>query len=195
MHRTYLYVSALLVLLAITITVVGAQRDSSAAKPEAVTETAARPTAVVSRKQPDGQRRSVPAAPGTPTIPGTPATSSTRVPTPPQGIPAIKPTLPGSIPAFTTADVLAFVTAYPHPDRDPSKPPPVVTSAEFLTSSEVSARLNVSTGQPPGALLCLVTSQGSFRVAGPAGAIRTGTVGYQVFDASTGNLLLEGVGP
>lgn len=48
----------------------------------------------------------------------------------------------------------------------------------------------------PDVLVCLVTLRGTFQVAGPRGSpgVR-GTTGTLLFDAHTGNQLMETVGP
>jgi len=121
--------------------------------------------------------------------PSVPSNSS-RLPT---GVAAIPRTQTG-VPAFVARGALDYVAAHPHPDRVRSQGVPAVQSVEFLTSAEVWARIGVKTELQPADMVCIVTSHGSFLVAGPQGMSRSGTVGYQIFDARTGNLVIEGVG-
>ena len=54
--------------------------------------------------------------------------------------------------------------------------------------------MNTRADEPVEALLCLVTWQGTFLGSAPAGLRgRNYALGYQVFDAYTGNLLIVGL--
>jgi hypothetical protein len=111
------------------------------------------------------------------------------------GLDAIEPRVaaaPGA-PSFTAADVAAYLAKHPHSDADLSKAPPVIASIEFLTTQNLAARLGAAPDRPPEYLVCLVTLSGDFTVSGPEGGY-TSSIGYQLFDAQTGNLLIEGVG-
>lgn len=99
-----------------------------------------------------------------------------------------------TLPSFTAADVRAYVSSHPHPDQAIGAVPATITGVEFLPAQAVEARLGGSTGRPATALLCLVTLRGSFAVAGPRGTGWSSNVAYLVFDAQTGNILVEAVG-
>jgi hypothetical protein len=104
------------------------------------------------------------------------------------GIRAIPPRA-GAIaggPAFSSADVATYLANHP---PTYAVTPPTISSVEFVTAEQVNARLRTMTNRPPEYLLCLVTLTGDFGTI--AGAKLT--TGYLVFDAQTGNLLLEAV--
>jgi hypothetical protein len=111
---------------------------------------------------------------------------STNPPVP--GIPAIPPRADAPIggPAFTAADVNAYLAT-----RPPAYAvgPAVVNRVEFLPAQQVEAKLGTMSNRPPEHLLCLVTLTGDF---GTIAGVKL-TTGYLVFDARTGNLLIEGV--
>jgi hypothetical protein len=121
-----------------------------------------------------------------------------RTPQAPPGIPAIRPTRPGQIPAFTSADAQRYVAAHPMPHNAALEPHMMVMWVAILPSRQVSALLHADFGRPGGALLCVVQAQGTFTFLGPPprdkGAIATITYryGFEVFDATTGNLLMHG---
>jgi hypothetical protein len=70
---------------------------------------------------------------------------------------------------------------------------PSVVRVAFLTSAQVSALLGgESTGVPDDTLLCYVELQGNFTFPSPQGTTQTFTKGVEVFDAQTGNLLMDG---
>lgn len=74
---------------------------------------------------------------------------------------------------------------------EPSSTRPIVDTARFLTSQEVSQLFNgESLGVPDETLVCMVEFHGNFLVPGPAGKVGTFHQGAEVFDAHTGNLLL-----
>jgi hypothetical protein len=127
----------------------------------------------------------------------TPVPPPTYPPSNPEGVRAIRPRAttsdPGT-PAFTEEDGRAYVAAHPHPDQAPSSSPATIERVEFLPGEVADARLG-STGLPAGRLLCLVTLRGSFAVSAPFGHEVKSSVGYLVFDAHTGNILIEGIGP
>jgi hypothetical protein len=113
-------------------------------------------------------------------------------PTQPEGSPALAPHLNGT-PSFTLDDVKQFVAN--HQLLKPANRDVVhkLISAEFMTSSEASSRLNgVTTGFPDAYMLCLVELQGPFTFTGPVGATAVYPRGVLVFDATTGNLVITG---
>lgn len=68
-----------------------------------------------------------------------------------------------------------------------------VTHAALLTSSKISVRLNgEETGYPDSALLWFVELHGTFVFFGPQGRTVTAHIGYQVFDPTTGDLIMFG---
>lgn len=120
---------------------------------------------------------------------------------PPEGIPAIRPSRPAvgpDEPTFTADDVRAFIAAHGL-DYGRMQPagPYQIEGVEFVTSAEAARRLEVRSGRPDTAPLCLVTIRGTFRDAGgpppnpQTGAPSTGTFSTMVlvFDARTGNLV------
>ena len=128
---------------------------------------------------------------------------------PPPGIPAITPSNPNPAPgepAFDEADVRAQVAAAAPPGPAAvgtfaHTGPLTVTAVAFLPAGEVERRLPSSLGRPADTLVCLITIAGAFmRPAAPPGPDGarwppvTFTSSVLVFDARTGNLLLQGEG-
>ncbi len=122
----------------------------------------------------------------------------------PAGIPAISRRLAATdaaTPAFSADDAKAFIEAHGVAGvRFEPTGPATIQSVEFLTERDVHARFGEGTGLPDDTLLCLVTVQGTFTVSGPSvpgQAPRTAIahMAYQVFDAHTGNRLMQGTGP
>jgi hypothetical protein len=108
----------------------------------------------------------------------------------PTGRSAIKPTLSG-VPSFSLNDARTYAES----GRIPIGVARNVhaTDAKFLTSAEVSQRLDgATTGLADDAPLCFVEMQGDFTFAGPSGATPHFTRAFEVFDAKSGNLLLSG---
>jgi len=68
-----------------------------------------------------------------------------------------------------------------------------VQSVSFVTGGAIGNQLSLQRGLPDSALVCVVTETGHFIVPGPKGITVTGTIGYRIFDARTGNLLIVGV--
>jgi hypothetical protein len=123
----------------------------------------------------------------------------------PVGIPAIQPTLPGSIPAYTLGDAQKYILCHPMP-RNILTSQTTLTAGQtcdqqaftivllqFSPSSEVSKLLNGEpTGLPDNTLLCFTELSGEFAFAGLDGALVKYLVGFEVFDAQTGNQLMAG---
>jgi hypothetical protein len=115
------------------------------------------------------------------------------------GIPAIRPMRPGAdpgTPTFAADDAITYVAQSTF--RGPklvSTTPVVVTGVEFITSKDAEGRLGTTIGLRDTDLVCVVSVTGTFTVSGPHGqAVKApSTRGYSVFDARTGNLLVEGV--
>ena len=128
---------------------------------------------------------------------------------PPPPIPAITPSNPNPAPgepAFDEADVRAQVAAAVPPGPATAGTfahtgPLTLTAVAFLPADEVERRLRISLGRPADAPVCLVTVAGTFTrpetPPGPDGDRRPPvmfTSSVLVFDARTGNLLLQGEG-
>lgn len=111
------------------------------------------------------------------------------------GAPAIVPRLSSDLagPAFSTSDAASYVTSHPMWRNLAPWSAPTVEKVEFLTSQEVSAILSdESTDMPSNALLCFVQLKGTFTFGNPSGTTITYHVGFEVFDAHTGNFLMAG---
>lgn len=94
---------------------------------------------------------------------------------------------------ITRDDVIKYVqmTGMPATINRPSSI--TITRAELLTSSTISARLHdEQTGYPNEALLWFVEIRGTFVFSGPPGQTVTSHTGYQVFDPTSGNLVMFG---
>jgi hypothetical protein len=115
---------------------------------------------------------------------------------PPLGAPAIAPRNDCS-PSFTVQDVLDYESAHPFATmRSEPVGTPKITKIWFITSAEASGQMaGESIGIPNDALVCYVEFYGAFRSYAPIPGSKpmehTGT-GVQVFNAHTGNLLVEG---
>lgn len=110
------------------------------------------------------------------------------------GSPAIRPTRKQIIPSFSSTDVVTYMSGRPLARTlSSSKLSSAYMTVQFLPSKMVSARLlGEPTGLPDSTLLCLVIAHGTFTFSGPEGTMVTYPVGYEVFDARTGNLLMWG---
>lgn len=112
---------------------------------------------------------------------------------PPPGMPAIHPTIAGTdpqTPNFTAADAKTYITS-----QLPTGSTTRITDALFMTSDELKTRWNFDPQVGTNRLLCVVQMSGTFTYVAYSGATpRTYTVAYKVFDAHTGNLLLQGEG-
>jgi hypothetical protein len=122
--------------------------------------------------------------------------------TQPPGRPALKLT-PGQVPAFTTEDMTAYLQGAPECSLGPtlSGEPPTVETVEFATYKELRNRLNVFVGLDDDALACFVVLRGPFHLAQisfPPGKVVYGipwcNIVGEIYDASTGRLLVKGVG-
>lgn len=102
-------------------------------------------------------------------------------------------------PAFTVSDVRNYINTHPFPGGPTlSGKPLTITSIEFITSAVASARLNgEDIGVPPGQLVCYVQLTGEYNpldVSVPPGFhLDTEDTATEIFDATTGNLLLLSV--
>ena len=111
----------------------------------------------------------------------------------PSGIPAI-PAIPGKNPAFSKDDVVKYFQANNLPKNLGPLQDIHVVSVEFITSQDVSKRLqDEPTGFPDSYSMCYVTLSGKFIFADPQkGNQRVFDHAFAVFDSTTGNLLLAG---
>jgi NarL family two-component system response regulator LiaR len=119
--------------------------------------------------------------------------------------PQVRPALklnPGQVPAFTVEDMRAYLQGAPSCALGPtlSGEPPTVESVEFVSCKELRDRLHVHIGWDDDALVCFVVLRGPFNptmMSRPPGS-RPGSrycerVG-EIYDASTGRLLVTGAG-
>jgi hypothetical protein len=123
-----------------------------------------------------------------------PASNSVRnlPPTAPLGAPAITPHRAG-VPAFTIDDATKYVTTHARALGLRGDYRSGTLQAEFLTSQQVSERLQgATTGFPADHLLCYVELRGTFSFSGPQGAHVTYPRGIFIFDAQTGHLVIHG---
>jgi hypothetical protein len=113
------------------------------------------------------------------------------------GMPAITSGSKNSTGAtYTSADAARFVSTHRVFRTFGSSTKPIVDTARFLRSQEVSQLFNgESLGVPDGTLVCEVVFHGTFLVPGPTGKTGTFQNGAEVFDAQTGNLLLVRLWP
>jgi hypothetical protein len=113
---------------------------------------------------------------------------------PPAGAPGIKPHL-GGVPAFTTDDMAAYVknNALPQNVGGGDQTPTIVTNA-FLTGGDLRALLGTSDQQPDAAPVGYVLLKGHFAFpgAGPNNSPASFPYAFVLFDAQTGNLLMDG---
>jgi hypothetical protein len=99
--------------------------------------------------------------------------------------------------------VRAYVKDHPPSFTDSSKPAPTIAKIEFLKTIEAENQLQTSIdGHADGDLVCVVTLHGDFNLSIsdvpdvpilPDSPNETGHVAQLVFDANTGNLLIEGI--
>jgi hypothetical protein len=110
------------------------------------------------------------------------------------GIPAIRPSLPyGSAltPRFTRQDVALYARSHPHPQAIGDTR---VESIEFLSGGALQRWYTWAAQLPAQRLFCLLTWTGTFRFEEPGSRNAAGSRAWQVFDATSGNLLLTLVG-
>lgn len=112
-----------------------------------------------------------------------------------EGAPAIQPHL-DTIPAFTEDDVRAYFATHSFMNiRISCEGSSVVKKVLFMTSTETSALLQGAyVSSLPDKQVCYVELSGDFLFVGgppPSTVTRLDTV-HAVFDAETGNLLMQG---
>ena len=105
-------------------------------------------------------------------------------------------------PSFTADDMTAYLQGAPECSLGPtlSEEPPTVESVEFVTRKELTDRIKVYIGPDDDALVCYVVLRGPFLLSmmslppgadpGPHFSERV----IEIYDASTGSLLVSGVG-
>jgi hypothetical protein len=111
-----------------------------------------------------------------------------------KGVPAISPRS-SATPSFTSADAEAYARSVPHKYRNPAGPAPTLQSVSFVPYGIVTKQLYAQMGLADNALVCVITESGNFiGPPGPRAGAKpaTGTIGYRIFDAQTGNLLTVG---
>ena len=115
----------------------------------------------------------------------------------PVGAPAVTPTLTG-VPAFSKQDVIKYVNTHNIPFNIAALSSHSVGQVSFITSKQVNDFLHrQNTHIPDNYLLCFVTFYGAFIFSGPPvpkgkAATITYQSAFEVFDATTGNLLMGG---
>ncbi|MFL5702851.1 MAG: hypothetical protein ACJ8AG_08480 [Ktedonobacteraceae bacterium] len=118
----------------------------------------------------------------------------------PIGIPAITPTLntaAAGSPHFTVEDVKQYIAKHGfHGGPTTTGGNPQIRAIDFISSQEASARLHgASIGLPDTTMICYVELYGPFHVKAslPAGAapFPPSNIGVEIFDAQTGNLVME----
>lgn len=124
-----------------------------------------------------------------------PPTGPPRTPNPAgeplPGTPAIVPSIVNAGPnvaAITPQDASAYVIT--HPPYQALGTPVTVANVSFLTYRDADAQIHFGVFLAPDRLLCIVQMSGTFTVDGPLGYTRSSTLGYEVFDAHTGNYLV-----
>jgi hypothetical protein len=116
----------------------------------------------------------------------------TGTPKRPQGAEALT-VRPGAAEPFTKADVEAYFKARNIPKNAGSPDQFLVDSLEFITSKEVSQRLQgASTGLDDADRVGFATLSGTFVFTGPKGRPAIFHRAYGAFDAASGNLLMIG---
>lgn len=94
---------------------------------------------------------------------------------------------------ITQDDVIKYVQMAGMPGTLNHTSSITVTRAVLLTSSVISAYLHdEQTGYPDSESLWFVEIRGTFVFSGPPGQTVTSHIGYQVFDPTTGNLVMFG---
>ena len=105
-------------------------------------------------------------------------------------------------PSFTADDMRAYLQGAPESSLGPtlSGEPPAVESMEFVTCKELTDRIKVYIGPDDDALVCYVVLRGPFllpMISMPPGANPGPHFServIEIYDASTGDLLVSGVG-
>lgn len=116
-------------------------------------------------------------------------------PTAPAGSPAIKLRTTGNQ-AFTVDDAKQYVATHRLRIGLAKGGKPKVLNAEFMTSKEASQRWDgLTTGLSDDYQVCYVELEGPVVAAGPPGTKVTYNKVVLIFDAHTGNIIIEGGRP
>jgi hypothetical protein len=120
-----------------------------------------------------------------------------RPATAPEGVPAVKVTSPGEVPAFDPADLARWMSETPmaKPYTGTVTDQPTVTCP--VKASQADRLLPEATGLSSDRVLCIAKAQGTFTVQGPPDqsgqpSQSSATQAYVVVDATSGNLLIAG---
>lgn len=101
----------------------------------------------------------------------------------------VRPDIVSGQPAFTPQDVVAYLAENPFEYAASGQATSVIDSIEFMSARAVGEKLGRGVALPDEVLVCLVSLRGDFTVDGEF----SGTTGYMIFDATTGNLLTVAV--
>ncbi len=105
------------------------------------------------------------------------------------GVPGLKPTLPGQIPAFTQDDMANFVLRHGFPNIGEDGTPSI-TQKIFIPNSEVEDLTGYTTGLQAATNVGYVELQGSFDFPTPPNVPPIHlSVAYMLFDTSTGDII------
>ncbi|MGH2485822.1 MAG: hypothetical protein ACRDHE_07420 [Ktedonobacterales bacterium] len=108
----------------------------------------------------------------------------------------------GQVPAFTVQDMTTYLHGAPCSSFGPtfSGDPPTIETLEFVGCEELTGRLNLWIGLTDDAPVCYVVLRGPFVLRSislppghPGGPAYSETV-FEIYDASTGRLIVKGVG-
>ncbi|HEY1390835.1 MAG TPA: hypothetical protein VGF38_20035 [Ktedonobacterales bacterium] len=105
-------------------------------------------------------------------------------------------------PAFNADDMTAYLQGAPECSLGPTLfgEPPTVESVEFVTCKELTDRIKVYIGPDDDALVCYVVLRGPFNltmISLPPGHLPGPHISQtveEIYDASTGRLLVSGAG-
>jgi hypothetical protein len=118
----------------------------------------------------------------------------------PLGGPAMHPTRPNEMPAFTTDELRQFLTSTPGALGNKGAPQASISRIDCsLTARKLKDVMQgKNTGLPDDLAVCYVELNGTFTFYGPPapnssrGTVLTFHTAFRVFDAKTGNLMLTG---
>ena len=138
--------------------------------------------------------------PTPPAIPKEPVTYPERAAQPPTGTPAMHPTHPDQTPAFTVDELRQYLLNTPGALGNNKASTVKITRIDCnMRGGDVGGLLaRVNTGLSNDMSVCYVEFNGTFTYYGlpapraPHGTFLTFATGFEVFNATTGNLLLTG---
>lgn len=123
------------------------------------------------------------------------------------GVPAVQPSISNAsaqTPAITVQDVTQYAVAHPTSGKIQVTGPITPGTVQFLPAQQVDTQFQTDIGVAPDQLMCMVTLQGTFMLAGPPMRNASGTeepriatfhTSYQIYDAHSGSLLMQIVKP